>query len=90
MERWYILSWSRQTSHVGLSGIHGRCNSLLAFPFGPPSLDFRMSAIFTCVYACECSLETGRWAVDRVRKQRESLLARAENEVFHLTKVYTI
>lgn len=51
VERWYILSWT------SLSVIHGGCNSLLAFPFGPSSLDFRACDIY--VYVRECS--PGTW-----------------------------
>lgn len=86
-----ILSRSHQTSHVGLSGIHGGCNSLSASPFGPSSLNFRVPAIFMCVRYTRASAhrEPGNGSVGNAVR-RESLLTRGENEVFHLTGVYTI
>jgi len=59
-ERRYILSW---TSCAGLSGIHGGCNSLLAFPFGPSSLDFRVLAILRVYTRASIHREPGNESV---------------------------
>lgn len=78
---------------AGLSGIPEGRNSLLAFPFGPSSLDFRDIHVWRCVRAGVHREpgNNGGWVVDGTGMETARVsLSSGRNEVLHLTGVYTI
>jgi len=69
-----------------------RMQQFVGFSLWSLQSGFPCACDITCVYACECSPGTwigGQW-MEYGGERRESLLARAENEVLHLSGVYTI